>query len=255
MITQAVVLAAGMGSRIRSEASDHPKPLQLVDGVPLLKRTVLTLAKVGIRKVFIVVGFRQDQVRDHVQADLDYHRAGISIEFIENLDYEKSNGLSVLAARGRVQGPFLLSMCDHVYEPEIPALASYADMAKADLHLCVDLRLPEIYDMDDCTKVLTKAGRIVDIGKKINDFDCVDCGVFAVGPRLLECLSAVYAEKGDCSLSDGVKRLSAMGRARVIDIGDAFWQDVDTPEAKVRAEEIIRRPAEIAVPVRLVAAV
>jgi choline kinase len=251
MIQQAVVLAAGMGSRIRSGGVDVPKPLQEVDGIPLIKRTVLTLASVGIRHFAIVVGFRKDDIVDAVRSDLAYHRAGLHIDFVENAEYERANGLSVLVAAEKLRGPFLLSMCDHVYEPEIAGLLAHADMRASDLYLAVDRRLDEIYDMPDATKVRTMGGYIQDIGKNLDSFDCVDCGVFAVGPRLGECLAELRAAKGDASLSDGVKLLSKQKRARVVDIGSAWWQDVDTPEARERAELLIRTPPEDR-PLRLV---
>jgi CTP:molybdopterin cytidylyltransferase MocA len=65
--------------------------------------------------------------------------------------------------------------------------------------------------------------------------------VFAVTPRLLDALAEVRAERGDCSLSHGVKRLAEQGRARVVDIGDGYWQDVDTPADRARAEAAIGR--------------
>jgi CDP-L-myo-inositol myo-inositolphosphotransferase len=242
MIDQAVILAAGKGTRIRAGEDDLPKPLHRVAGLPLLKRTLLTLARAGVRRAHVVVGYQAQLLRDAVAGDPAYARAGLSVELVDNPDYERANGVSVLAAKGHVRGPFLLSMSDHVYDPAVAALAASADTVAADLTLCVDPRLDEIYDMDDATKVRSADGRIVDIGKTIADYDCVDTGVFAVTPALFEALEAVRAEKGDCSLSDGVKRLAAAGRARVLPVGDAFWQDVDTPGARERAErELFRK--------------
>lgn len=235
MIRQAVILAAGKGTRIREKESDLPKPLFAVAGLPLLKRTILTLARGGIERVTVVVGFRAEVLRAAVQGDRDYDRAGVKVDFVDNPEYEKANGVSVLAVKGRVEGPFLLSMSDHVYDVSLVKQAAAADMDAADLHLCVDRRVAEVYDIDDATKVKTEDGRIVNIGKTIPEYDCIDCGVFAVGPALLASLEKVHAERGDCSLSEGVKALAASGRARVVDIGEAFWQDVDTPPARARA--------------------
>jgi choline kinase len=171
-----------------------------------------------------------------------YHAAGLDIDFVDNPDYEKSNGISVLAARPRVKGGFLLSMADHVYDAAIARLARGADLTAADLWLCVDQRIDDIYDPDDATKVRTEDGYIVDIGKELAGYDCVDCGVFAVSPALFDALDEARARRGgDCSLSDGVRSLAQRRRARVLPIGEAFWQDVDTPGASRRAEsELVR---------------
>lgn len=241
MLRHAVVLAAGRGYRIRETDSHLPKPLQPVAGVSLLKRTLLTLRAAGIEHAHIVVGFLAEQLRVEITEDAAFERAGLTIDFIDNLDYDRSNGVSVLAARGHVEDGFVLSMSDHVYDVSIAELAVNADLASADLHLCVDRRVDAIYDLPDATKVRTKHGEIVDIGKQLTDYDCIDCGVFAVGPALLDALAEAFAERGDCSLSDGVSILAQRRRARVLDIGDAFWQDVDTPGALERVERELAR--------------
>ncbi|HVV83096.1 MAG TPA: NTP transferase domain-containing protein [Kofleriaceae bacterium] len=252
MIKQAVILAAGTGSRIRNGSHDLPKPLHEVSGTPLVKRTILTLAAAGIERVTIVIGFMGERIREAVAGDPAYARAGVTVGFVENPSYQLANGVSVIAAGRVVDGPFVLSMSDHVYDAALPRLVAGADLARADLYLAVDRRVDEVYDLDDATKVRTAGDRIVDIGKTLDDYDCIDCGVFAVTPRLVAALERVRGERGDCSLSDGVRELARRGRAAVVDIGHAFWQDVDTPEARVRAEEQLlhREAPAMPVPVR-----
>lgn len=234
MIRQAVVLAAGKGTRIRDGEDDLPKPLHTVGGLTLLERTVATLAQAGVTHVVVVVGFMADTIRTRA-----LHYAS-HVEWVENPDYERANGVSLLKARGAVSGPFILSMSDHVYDAELPRRLVSCDLETADLYLCVDRRVADVYDIDDATKVRTQGDRIVDIGKTLTDYDCIDCGVFAVSDGFLRALADTEAEKGDCSLSDGVRRLASAGRARAVDIGTAFWQDVDTPGARKRAEEMMR---------------
>jgi 1L-myo-inositol 1-phosphate cytidylyltransferase len=246
MITEALVLAAGTGSRLRAGKADPPKPLQPVAGRPMLARTLLALRAAGVRRVVVVVGFQGDRIRDYLGRDPSLAAAGLELVVVDNPDYLCANGVSVLAARAALAGPFLLSMSDHVYDPSIPRLAAAADLAAADLYLCVDRRLEEVYDPDDATKVVTSAGRILDIGKTLSCYDAVDTGVFACSSALFSELARARAEHGDCSLSDGVRGLAAAGRARVLDIGDAFWQDVDTPGARDRAERILAARATAA---------
>lgn len=242
MINRAVILAAGLGSRLREGGVDRPKPLQVVRGETLLVRTVTTLAGAGIDEVWVVVGFRAAEVEAAIVAEAPRWAAlGVRVQPIANPAYQQSNGISVLCARGVVRGPFLLSMSDHVYDVEIARAAAAADMTAGDLWLCVDRRIDEVYDLDDATKVRTEDGRIVDIGKTIPAHDCIDCGVFAVNDALLASLAAEQERRGDCSLSDGVRHLARSGRAKVVDIGAAFWQDVDTPAAKDRAESELAR--------------
>ncbi len=62
--------------------------------------------------------------------------------------------------------------------------------------------------------------------------------------------SAICGERkkdGDCSLADGVRLMASDGKVRAIDIGEAWWQDVDTPEMHAHAEahfrEVVQPPA------------
>ena len=242
MIEQAIVLAAGKGTRLRATDDALPKPLTTVGGTPLIKRTILTLGKAGVKRVVIVTGFMADQVRATVAGDPAYAAVGIEIVFAHNPEFELANGVSVLVGGAACNGPFALSMADHIYTPAIAKLVVAGDMAAADLYLATDPRIDQVLDIDDATKVRTEAGKIVEIGKQLQQYDRIDCGVFAVSARLLDALREERAERGDCSLSDGVRRLARAGRARVVDIGDEHWQDVDTPQDREHAERVLGGP-------------
>ena len=150
--------------------------------------------------------------------------------------------LSVLAAAAYVPNEFLLLMADHLWEPALldPILADRAAPDADGAVLAVDRDVEGVYDLEDATLVRTDdAGRIVDIGKEITKFDCVDTGVFRCTDGLLEALAAERATRGDCSLSDGIRRLAQAGRMRTVSIEDAWWQDVDTPGALHHAERLL----------------
>jgi 1L-myo-inositol 1-phosphate cytidylyltransferase len=248
MIEQAVILAAGKGTRLRESADALPKPLTTVGGVPLIKRTIMTLADAGVKKVVVVTGFMADLVRATIEADTAYAARGVEVAFVHNADFELANGISVMAGGKTLGGPFLLSMADHIYSVAIARLLVQCSLDDADLYLATDPRIDSVLDIDDATKVRSDNGRIVEIGKQIAAYDRIDCGVFAVGPRLIDALAAERAERGDCSLSDGVRRLAGMGRARVIDIGDEVWQDVDTPADREHAERALQSAANLGKP-------
>lgn len=239
MIDQAVILAAGKGTRLRDSDDALPKPLTEVGGMPLVKRVIQSLAGAGIRRVVVVTGFMAERVRAAIERDDDYARWHVEIRFAHNAEFELANGVSVTVGGSQCSGPFLLSMADHLYTQQIPQLLARCDLADADLYLATDPRVDTILDIDDATKVKTEGGRIVEIGKQLTSYDRIDCGVFAVGQPLLAALAAERQDRGDCSLSDGVRRLAGAGRARVVDIGNAAWQDVDTHADREHAERTI----------------
>src|SRR5690349_3820776 len=141
MIRQAVILAAGKGTRLRTSDDDLPKPLHTVGGVPLIKRTIRALAGAGVTRVVVVTGFGADLVRRAIESDADYARAGVTIELRHNAEFDKANGISVLTGGAALSGPFLLSMADHLYVPAIAARVGAQDLSAADLYLATDPRI------------------------------------------------------------------------------------------------------------------
>jgi 1L-myo-inositol 1-phosphate cytidylyltransferase len=154
-------------------------------------------------------------------------------------DWSRPNGHSVLtgaAAVGRER--HLLMMADHLFDPALVAAVIAAPAAA--LVLGVDRRLGNpLVDLDDVTRVRTAGDRIVAIGKHLPDYDCYDTGVFAVDGRFHDALRASVADGGAGSISAGVETLARNGQARVVDVGDAWWLDVDDPRALAQAEDAL----------------
>ena len=237
-----IILAAGFGSRLAGVSDDTQlKPLTPVAGEPLLVRTVRSLALAGCQRVVIVVGHGAEAVESDFRAA---YAGDVEIIFAVNTRYELSNGLSVLAARPYTPGDFVLTMADHVLGAEVMAIAAEHTPPAGGATLLVDYKLDTIFDMDDATKVLATADqRIEAIGKQIATYNCIDTGVFICTQALMDAIEATYAAHGDASLSHGVATLSGSGRMTVRDIGDGFWQDVDTPEMLTHAEAMLAQRA------------
>jgi len=236
-VKQAVILAAGKGTRIRKNGQMMPKPLVRVGGLTLIKRAILTAKKTGVQRFVIVVGCDGDQVRTALENDADFH--GLELIFATNPLYELSNGVSVLQAKEHISGEFFLMMADHVVDPAIYRTLQETP-ARDGLVLAVDHKLGTIFDMDDATKVQVGPNEsIAAIGKELDAYDAVDTGVFRCAPALFDALQSYYDVHGDVSLSNGVQTLAGRGRARVANVGEAWWQDVDTPETIGHATKLL----------------
>ena len=235
-----VILAAGFGSRLQGVSDDTLlKPLTPVAGEPLLLRAVRSLAQSGCARVVIVVGHGADDVESAFRSVYD---GETEVLFARNPRFELANGVSVLAARPLLLGErFILAMADHVVGDDVMILAGEhaRELADNTATLLVDYKLATIFDMDDATKVQAVDGRIQHIGKQIAEYNCVDCGIFVCTTALMEALQTVLDQRGDTSLSDGVQALSDRDAMYVLDIGEGFWQDVDTPEMLAHAERVL----------------
>jgi choline kinase len=238
-IHDAVILMAGEGSRLRGADKTFLKPFVLLAGRPLISYTLDALIHGGIKTVNFVVGYESERVIAQVKQLVP---PGVSSYFIENRDWKKRNGVSLLSAAGRVTSPFLLAMSDHVFENAI--INRLLDSFAPDfLNIAVDRKLDSIFDLDDAMKVQTDGDKVTGIGKDLQIYNAIDTGLFVCTIEILDYLSRAKAvsEVNDCSLADGIRLMAQDDKVRAIDIGDSWWQDVDTPQMMQEAERQITK--------------
>lgn len=233
-----LVLAAGYGSRLKGvSAVTSFKPLTPILGEPLICRTISSLEKANCSKIVLVLGYGYEEIKKELE---NTYKGKTPIEFIYNEKYELSNGVSVLSAKNSLSDIFVMTMADHILGDSLMEIAGKFDPPKDSAALLVDYKLNTIFDMDDATKVLSQHGKIKSIGKKILNYNCIDTGVFVCSSALIHAMQAFYDKHGDVSISDGVQHLSNQGNMLTIDIGDGYWQDVDTPEMFSHVEQILK---------------
>ena len=232
---QAVILAAGEGQRLRSEGS--LKPLTPLLGVTLLERVVLACRDAGVSECLVVLGYGKERIGERLD-DLAA-RAGIAVRGVENPHWEEGNGISALAAQPYIRGPFLLAMCDHVFDPAILQCLMDAGSGDAECLLAVDYRIDKVFRLDDATKVQLADKTITAIDKDLQFYTAVDTGLFFCQPKVFEALQQAQAD-GEGSLSAAWRRLISRRQFQALDIGEAFWVDVDTPESLRYAERMLR---------------
>jgi len=236
-VKECLILAAGNGSRIASLSGSAPKPLVPLFGAPLLEHIVLSSQAAGIEKFVIVVGYRADALRRWFA---ERPVGDTSVTLVENAEYYKANGVSALAARGLLKNPFLLLMADHIFEPKTAKVLLQKTLGDDEVILGVDYNIDRIFDLEDATKVKVQGEDILDIGKDLGQYNALDTGMFLCGGSLFERLESAK-QNGNCSLSDGMRRVCQERKLKAFDVGDGRWQDVDTPEAFAYTESIFER--------------
>jgi choline kinase len=239
-ITEALILMAGQGSRLR-QGSDKTflKPFVPVLGRPLISYALDATTRAGIKAVNFVVGYESErmiaQVKQLIPSD-------VNASFIENRNWRKQNGISLLAAAGHVGAPFLLTMSDHLFDNAIVGRL-LDNFDPGSLNLAVDRKLDSIFDLHDAMKVQTRGNKVTGIGKDLPDYDAIDTGLFVCPLEIFDYLERAKSDNSqdDCSLADAVRLMAGDDKVRAIDIGESWWQDVDTPRMLQRAEENMTR--------------
>jgi choline kinase len=230
----ALILAAGNGSRIAARSGEGPKPLVCLNGRPLLDHVMNNAREAGIERFVVVVGYRGQAIKEWYE---NHPLPGVKVTWLENPDFRKDNGISVLCAKKVIRENFLLLMADHIFETETASSLLRQPLRKDEVILAVDRNIASVFDIDDATKVRLEQDRIVEIGKSLRTYNALDTGMFLCSPALFGWLENA-AVNGNCSLSDGLRLMAADGKFGGFDIGDAPWQDVDTPAALDYAQQI-----------------
>lgn len=238
-VKKAVVLAAGLGSRLNgASCPEGCKPLTRVAGVPMIRRILCQLQRVGIGEALIVVGHRRKALIDYLKGQKDLE---IDLRFIDNNDYKLPNGISLLKSRRAVRNdPFLLMMSDHLIATEILRDLLDQTIPRNGVILAVDSKFPHNIDLEDATKVAVAGGRIWRIGKNMVTYTAIDTGTFLCSPAIFDCMQEAAA-RGDASLSAGMQIMADRRLLFPMDIGEYYWQDIDNSRDKMHAEEILFR--------------
>ena len=233
MVNEAIILAAGYGSRLAGLSSS--KPLARVLGTSLIEIAVRQLRDAGVTRIVTVTGHDAERL----EAELKRLETALGVEIVpvRLKDWSRPNGWSVIAGAREVSGPFLLVMADHIFGDGLLAGLAGQSLEACDCILATDRVENPLVDPEDATWVSTRAdGSIARIGKSIASFDHVDCGAFLANEKLPAAIKQAIASGKPGSLSDGMQVLADRSGAQTHDIDGAWWIDVDDPRAHAQAE-------------------
>lgn len=235
MNLKALIIAAGRGIRLEAITKSEPKSLIQLLGLSLIDRVILTARQARIDDFVIVIGYLGEKIKERLGNGSNY---GVRITYIENKEWHRGNGVSVLRAKELLKEKFVLLMSDHIFDAKILSELRETRLQDDECVLVVDRTPKEYIDLDDATKVKIEKEHLQDIGKKIKDYNCVDCGIFLLSPSIFEALEESI-EAGDETLSGGIRVLARKRRIKPFDVKNNFWIDIDTIDSSRKAERIL----------------
>lgn len=246
---KAMILAAGLGTRLRPLTNDRPKALVEINGRTLLEITIRRLATYGVAEIIVNVHHLADQVAAYLQAK---HNFGLRIEISREADLllDTGGGLKkaawfFLEDATRREEPFFLHNVDVIstidlgrmarFHAEQHALATLAvQERRSSRQLLFDEQLQlcgrRIHDQDavtthradDRTAIAAVKGAMGASNSVALGFS----GIHVLSPRLLPLLT----ETGVFSIIDAYLRLVSQGEKIVgFRVDDASWRDLGRP--------------------------
>ncbi len=236
--TAAVILVAGIGSRLRPITDDRPKALVDLGAETILGRAVRLLAEYGVRKLVLATGYREDAVKAAMQG------APLTVEYCKNPEFDSTqNSVSLALCRGRVGSDAFFKLDgDVVFQRQV---LERLDASSAELAVAVDAG--RTLDAE-AMKVTVEASRITAFGKSIalSASAGESIGIERLsGPasaKVFDALERTIAggEKG-LYYEDVYSRLIAQGvlGAELVGVHDLPWTEVDDFADLARARELV----------------
>jgi MurNAc alpha-1-phosphate uridylyltransferase len=228
----AMVLAAGLGTRMRPLTDQLPKPLVALAGKPLIDHVLDRIADAGIARAVVNVHYKADRIVDHLAA-----RERPAIVFSDERGELLETGGGIRKALTRIgTKPFLVHNSDSVWiehaGSNLQRLCAAWDDARMDCLLMLAVGAASIGYMGKGDFTLEEDGRI----RRRRDGDVapfVYTGVQIVHPRL-------FADAPDGAFSMNLlwNRALLTGRAFGVRM-EGLWMHVGTPDELAAAEQAI----------------
>jgi choline kinase len=237
--TAAVVLVAGIGSRLRPITDDRPKALVDVGGETILGRTVRLLASYGVRRVVLATGYREDAVRAAMQG------APVVVEYCRNPEFDRTqNSVSLALCRTALGSEAFFKLDgDVVFQRQV---LERLDECSAELAVAVDAgRTLDAEAMKVTVSGLSISafGKGIELAKSAGESIGIERIAGGASAPLFDALDRTIAG-GETNLyyEDVYSRLIAAGtlRAEAVPVRDLPWTEVDDFNDLERARELVR---------------
>jgi mannose-1-phosphate guanylyltransferase len=243
---KAMILAAGLGTRLRPLTDDRPKALVEVGGRTLLEITLSRLRTFGIREVIINVHHFADTVVEYLKENDNF---GMRIEIShEEILLDTGGGLKkaawfFLENSSRLDEPFILHNVDVISTIDLGRMVSSHTEGQALATLAVQERETSRYLLFDERRQLCgrRAGRdqppeLVRPGRQVQAL--AFSGIHVISPRIF----ALMIEEGVFSIITSYLRLAGQGEKIIAFRADEYyWRDLGRPENLAQAAQDFQR--------------
>lgn len=240
---KAIILAAGVGSRIRPLTDNCPKCLLKVDGKTILEMMISHLQDCGINEVVFVLGYLQDQIKDFVKSNFP----DLKSHFVTNERYAETNtGFSLMLAKDLINdSTFIKFDADVVFDKEI--LKKLIECKYANC-LCIDKDIN--LDAEEIKVIVEDENRVIKASKTVNPKDAIgeSIGIEKINAETASILFAeleimMENEQNHQEYYEGAyeRLIDKNVPFYALDISGLKWTEIDTQEDFVTAKKIFEQ--------------
>ncbi len=229
-----MILAAGLGTRLKPWTDHHPKALALVNGKPLLQRNVEYLTSFGIKDIVVNVHHFSDQIISTIEQKNGW---GSNIVISDETDevLETGGGLKNAESLLSSSSPFVVMNADILTTLDIGLMLEYHQQKNPLATLAVTSRETSRYFLfDDTNRLCGWMNQHTGETKGLPGNKAAFSGVHIISPQIF----SLITETGKFSLVDVYLRLSVDHSIMAFDHSNTHLIDVGKPESIAKAEKI-----------------
>lgn len=224
LISDAIILAGGLGTRLRPIVNDVPKPMAPVNGKPFLEYLLIYLRQQGIRRVVLSTGYRWEQIFQYFQ----YDYGGMVLEYaVEEQPLGTGGGLLLALDKAGSEKDVLVLNGDTWFPVEVERMFRFHMQMRADCTIAV---LKKMGARFGCV-TMTDSNRIASFNDAVScgEMPYINGGVYIIKPDAMRKL--YNQETGYFSLEQGFfKEFSSTGAQFFGHPCDREFYDIGTPE-------------------------
>jgi UDP-N-acetylglucosamine diphosphorylase/glucosamine-1-phosphate N-acetyltransferase len=229
---KAVILAAGQGKRLRPITFSKPKPMINCVGKPLLDYAIMGLKAVGINNILIIVGYKEEQIRDYFSKRAI--EVKINIEFITQNEYLGTAHATSLARKYVGEDDFLLMYGDLIVDPTVykQVIDKYNDNDVDGVISLIEVSNPQEYGII----TIDSNGNVKDITEKpppeLGLGNLGNAGIYIFNSSIFKAIEKTKKSvRAEYEFTDSMKILINELNGKIIgyDIKKHFWNDIGLP--------------------------
>lgn len=230
---QAVLLAGGLGTRLKSVVSDRPKPMALIEGKPFMEYVIHELSRYNIREIIFAVGYKGSMVEDYFG---DGSRFGIKASYSYEKELLGTAGAIKQAGKQVTEDWFFVLNADTFYQLDYTRLLEVRDKKKLDFALV----LRQVSDVSRYGRAMLFNDMLIEFNEKTSEAvpGTINGGVYLMSRKLLEDIP-----EGKVSLeNEMIPRWKEDRQHRLGGIvNEGYFIDIGIPDDYFRFQEDVRK--------------
>jgi glucose-1-phosphate thymidylyltransferase len=237
----AVILAAGQGTRLRPLTDDKPKGMVEVDGKPILTHCFDQLIELGADELYVVVGYKKQNIINYYEDEYQ----GVPITYTHQRE-QKGLAHALLTVEEHIDDDFMLMLGDNIFQANLHDVVNRQQEERADAAFLVEeVPWDEAGRYGVCDT--NKYGEITEVIEKPEDppSNLVMTGFYTFTPAIFHACQLVQpSNRDEYEISDAIDLLLHSGRTIDAIRMNGWRNDIGYPEDRDQAEQRLQNEAE-----------